>query len=220
MNQHFYDLDNYKGFEEYENRLLDQSVGILTTTGIIPTKSDSNFMQDDLLSSVMKESYNREYIGKRLMNNGGFPRTIMEDFPHADIVDTSRLHHPYYFPQNRGHTHLDKKRKFHDDIRLGFPQQRGMANARERTRTHSVNDGFTSLRSLIPTDPPDRKLSKIETLRLAASYIWHLNSLLKNSDQMAKESEYNQFEDFQYVSCSCDNICTFCVSFLRSLKTS
>lgn len=34
------------------------------------------------------------------------------------------------------------------------------------------------LRTLIPTEPKDRKLSKIETLRLASSYIAHLGTQL------------------------------------------
>ena len=49
-----------------------------------------------------------------------------------------------------------------------------IANMRERDRTQSVNSAFSSLRELIPTEPLDRKLSKIETLRLATSYIHHL----------------------------------------------
>lgn len=44
--------------------------------------------------------------------------------------------------------------------------------------TSSVNKAFSTLRALIPTEPPDRKLSKIETLRLASSYIDHLASQL------------------------------------------
>ena len=52
------------------------------------------------------------------------------------------------------------------------------ANARERDRTHSVNSAFLTLRTLIPTEPADRKLSKIETLRLATSYISHLHTIL------------------------------------------
>ncbi|KAJ3602396.1 hypothetical protein NHX12_030151 [Muraenolepis orangiensis] len=51
---------------------------------------------------------------------------------------------------------------------------RNAANARERDRTQNVNSAFTALRTLIPTEPVDRKLSKIETLRLASSYISHL----------------------------------------------
>ena len=52
-------------------------------------------------------------------------------------------------------------------------------NERERGRTQSVNGAFAHLRGLIPTEPVDRKLSKIETLRLATSYIEHLINQLK-----------------------------------------
>ncbi|CRL02344.1 CLUMA_CG015595, isoform A [Clunio marinus] len=57
-------------------------------------------------------------------------------------------------------------------------KQRNQANARERYRTHSVNSAFNTLRLLIPTEPKNRKLSKIETLRLAKSYISHLSATL------------------------------------------
>ncbi|EPY75071.1 transcription factor 15 [Camelus ferus] len=46
----------------------------------------------------------------------------------------------------------------------------------------SVNTAFTALRTLIPTEPVDRKLSKIETLRLASSYIAHLANVLLLGD--------------------------------------
>ncbi|KAJ0064424.1 hypothetical protein NL108_006444 [Boleophthalmus pectinirostris] len=61
-------------------------------------------------------------------------------------------------------------------------KQRSAANARERGRTQSVNTAFTALRTLIPTEPVDRKLSKIETLRLASSYISHLANVLLRGD--------------------------------------
>lgn len=57
--------------------------------------------------------------------------------------------------------------------------KRGQANRRERVRTENVNVGFEKLRKIIPTDPEDRKLSKIEVLRLATSYINHLYNLTR-----------------------------------------
>ncbi|KAM6132241.1 basic helix-loop-helix transcription factor scleraxis-like [Phoenicopterus ruber ruber] len=57
--------------------------------------------------------------------------------------------------------------------------RRAAANARERDRTHSVNTAFGALRRLIPTRPADRRLSKVETLRLASSYISHLANVLQ-----------------------------------------
>ena len=55
--------------------------------------------------------------------------------------------------------------------------KRGQANRRERVRTENVNAGFDRLRKLIPTEPVNRKLSKIEILRLSTSYIKHLYNL-------------------------------------------
>ncbi|XP_051172011.1 protein twist-like isoform X2 [Leptopilina boulardi] len=54
--------------------------------------------------------------------------------------------------------------------------QRVIANVRERQRTQSLNQAFTDLRKKIPTMPSD-KLSKIQTLRLAARYIEFLSTV-------------------------------------------
>ena len=101
-------------------------------------------------------------------------------------------------------------------------KQRRHANARERTRTHSVNDGFVLLRNLIPTEPVNRKLSKIETLRLATSYIWHLNALLVNSytSDMQSYQETLTSRQLCYSTCTAgtDKVCTFCITFLRALE--
>ena len=95
---------------------------------------------------------------------------------------------------------------------------RKTSTVRERTRTHNVNDGFLTLRNLIPTDPPDRKLSKIETLRLANSYILHLSSLLINT---TLPDTCVPAPDLCYVTCchGTERICTFCVSFLKSINS-
>ena len=53
---------------------------------------------------------------------------------------------------------------------IPFQTQRVLANVRERQRTQSLNEAFTSLRKIIPTLPSD-KLSKIQTLKLATRYI-------------------------------------------------
>ncbi|XP_054843644.1 T-cell acute lymphocytic leukemia protein 2 [Eublepharis macularius] len=51
-------------------------------------------------------------------------------------------------------------------------------NSRERWRQQNVNSAFAKLRKLIPTHPPDKKLSKNETLRLAMRYINFLVKVL------------------------------------------
>ncbi|XP_076127333.1 T-cell acute lymphocytic leukemia protein 2 [Alosa pseudoharengus] len=51
-------------------------------------------------------------------------------------------------------------------------------NTRERWRQHNVNTAFAELRKLIPTHPPEKKLSKNEILRLAMRYINFLVQVL------------------------------------------
>lgn len=111
----------------------------------------------------------------------------------------------------------------------GEIRQRTAANARERDRTNSVNTAFTALRTLIPTEPADRKLSKIETLRLASSYISHLgNVLLLGEGLHDGQPCHAPSPPFFHVSSSPTrgsdqsaqpkHICTFCLSNQRKMN--
>lgn len=110
------------------------------------------------------------------------------------------------------------------------PRQRNAANARERDRTNSVNTAFTALRTLIPTEPADRKLSKIETLRLASSYISHLGNVLLVGDACGDgqpchsggPSASNFYHHHGSPNRDSENaqpkqICTFCLSNQRKV---
>ncbi|XP_011799596.1 PREDICTED: twist-related protein 1 [Colobus angolensis palliatus] len=66
---------------------------------------------------------------------------------------------------------------------LGF---RGAARTlRRRQRTQSLNEAFAALRKIIPTLPSD-KLSKIQTLKLAARYIDFLYQVLQSDELDSK----------------------------------
>lgn len=56
------------------------------------------------------------------------------------------------------------------------------SNSRERWRQQNVNGAFAELRRLIPTYPPDKKLSKNEILRYALKYINFLNRLVADQN--------------------------------------
>ncbi|XP_074597810.1 twist-related protein 2-like [Brevipalpus obovatus] len=62
---------------------------------------------------------------------------------------------------------------------------RVLANVRERQRTKSLNQAFSSLRETIPTMASD-KLSKIQTLKLAARYIQFLHQALEDESCVQK----------------------------------
>ena len=64
--------------------------------------------------------------------------------------------------------------------------QRRAANLRERRRMVNLKEAFRELRECLPTFSYERKLSRIETLRLAIMYIGFLQEILegKNPDEI------------------------------------
>ncbi|XP_032801422.2 transcription factor 21-like [Petromyzon marinus] len=59
-----------------------------------------------------------------------------------------------------------------------YEVQRTAANVRERRRMLSINSAFEELRCHVPTFPYEKRLSKIDTLRLAIAYIALLRDIL------------------------------------------
>eukprot|EP00112_Aurelia_sp_Birch-Aquarium-sp1_P002933 Seg1328.1_Seg1328.2 transcript_id=Seg1328.1_Seg1328.2/GoldUCD/mRNA.D3Y31 product="Pancreas transcription factor 1 subunit alpha" protein_id=Seg1328.1_Seg1328.2/GoldUCD/D3Y31 len=79
-----------------------------------------------------------------------------------------------------GEASLLKSRRKRSDEQ--YVHQRQMANLRERRRMQCINEAFEGLRSHIPTLPYERRLSKVDTLRLAISYINFLADLINSDD--------------------------------------
>ena len=72
-------------------------------------------------------------------------------------------------------------------------QQRKAANMRERRRMKSINDAFEHLRMCIPTTVNnDRRLSKVDTLRLAIRYISHLSDMVKTCNGFGNNSRFSK----------------------------
>merc|ERR1712008_315950 len=64
--------------------------------------------------------------------------------------------------------------------------RRDAANARERKRMNGLNDAFERLREVVPNVNTEQKMSKIETLLVAQTYI---KALAKLMDSVAHEDE-------------------------------
>ncbi|CAL8075908.1 unnamed protein product [Calicophoron daubneyi] len=70
--------------------------------------------------------------------------------------------------------------------------QRSAANARERSRMRVLSGAFVELKGALPWVPKDTKLSKLDTLKLAAGYIAYLRRILdtsSDSDDNPNESD-------------------------------
>lgn len=90
---------------------------------------------------------------------------------------------------NEGIRSKKSNRKGHQVSKLCGVQSEGQAtretnsNNREKWRQQNVNRAFVNLRRLVPTHPPDKRLSKNEILRMAIKYIRLLESILEHSDK-------------------------------------
>jgi hypothetical protein len=80
----------------------------------------------------------------------------------------------------------------------------------------SVNSAFTTLRLLIPTEPKNRKLSKIETLRLAKSYISHLTAALMVGEFNYEENSSSLY--FAFTRIIDDDLLSFLLSLSLHLE--
>lgn len=75
-----------------------------------------------------------------------------------------------------------KKLSFDSDSPV-VRQRRLEANARERSRVHTIGAAFESLRRSIPAYSNGQKLSKLAILRVASSYILALSSILEDQPE-------------------------------------
>ncbi|KAK5648791.1 hypothetical protein RI129_003683 [Pyrocoelia pectoralis] len=78
-------------------------------------------------------------------------------------------------------------------------------NSRERWRQQNVSGAFAELRKLVPTHPPDKKLSKNEILRMAIRYIRLLLNVLEWQQrqdgpiQIKCEDHYRHSSNSQHI---------------------
>ena len=85
---------------------------------------------------------------------------------------------------------MGKRKAYEKVCDEGDKVPRNTANSRERTRMRVLSKAFGRLKLTLPWVPPDTKLSKLDTLRLAMSYINHLQKTLEEDDNnIAEEKE-------------------------------
>lgn len=89
--------------------------------------------------------------------------------------------------------------------RSSMSEQRRAANMRERKRMQSINEAFESLRTQLPTLPYEKKISKVDTLKMAIAYILFLTELLNDDNKSSTNSAaakeikkfIHKFKDFR-----------------------
>ncbi|KAH8279622.1 hypothetical protein KR018_008355, partial [Drosophila ironensis] len=94
------------------------------------------------------------------------------------VLDQQTHPHPHPLPlphQQRNYKNMTRERRIE-------------ANARERTRVHTISAAYETLRRAVPAYASSQKLSKLSVLRVACSYILTL-SRMAGEDYSADQSE-------------------------------
>ncbi|XP_071765796.1 pancreas transcription factor 1 subunit alpha [Centroberyx gerrardi] len=94
---------------------------------------------------------------------------------------------------------LKRRRRMRSDMEM--QQLRQAANVRERRRMQSINDAFEGLRSHIPTLPYEKRLSKVDTLRLAIGYINFLAELVQSDLPIRNSSSEAHTQPKKVIIC-------------------
>ncbi|KAG7199214.1 hypothetical protein KM043_018085 [Ampulex compressa] len=126
-----------------------------TTRGNVSWEVAGNWMSSDTLATSRSK---RVFQEKDAMANGG----------HGVVVNGVGT------PGTGTLSREERRRR-----RRATQKYRTAHATRERVRVEAFNLAFAELRKLLPTLPPDKKLSKIEILRLAICYIAYLNHVLE-----------------------------------------
>lgn len=140
------------------------------------TRSTRHYaMFEKIVSFPLTRSHTLQYSTP---NSDLSPETLDSGFDQDDSIQ------PFDFPAQTGNDQIGRR------LECGITRNGGsgnggrklvrrvFTNTRERWRQQNVNGAFCELRKLVPTHPPDKKLSKNEILRLAIRYIDLLNSVL------------------------------------------
>ncbi|XP_072530708.1 pancreas transcription factor 1 subunit alpha [Salminus brasiliensis] len=116
-------------------------------------------------------SYHMDFYGPHQDLN--FIREMESSGAQADdfSADCSSVEPSFY----RGSSNSGRARR----KRVITTVQRQAANIRERKRMFSLNEAFDELRKKVPTFAYEKRLSRIETLRLAIVYISFMTELLE-----------------------------------------
>ncbi|KAI5616935.1 pancreas transcription factor 1 subunit alpha [Silurus asotus] len=180
-------LDPFAGLDSFSSAYFDDDDFFTERCSRDHTDAD-DFLDDDVdfLASQIQEYYEdyRARDGDYSCDVGRFSSASSSSSSSSSSLSYSV---PGFSPR-RGDGALQLKRRRRARSEQEMQQLRQAANVRERRRMQSINDAFEGLRSHIPTLPYEKRLSKVDTLRLAIGYINFLAELVQSDAPIRNSS--------------------------------
>ncbi|XP_075067328.1 pancreas transcription factor 1 subunit alpha [Mixophyes fleayi] len=189
-------LEQFTGLESFPSPYFNEDDFFTDQSSRDPLDAD-DFLEDDVdfLTGQIQEYYKDSRIlhGEDYCDPGNFSFSSSSSggFPY-DSGDLS--------PGMKGGSSAAKRRRrIRSDTEM--QQLRQAANVRERRRMQSINDAFEGLRSHIPTLPYEKRLSKVDTLRLAIGYINFLSELVQSDLPLRNPNTESSLQPKKVIIC-------------------
>ncbi|XP_037644166.1 pancreas transcription factor 1 subunit alpha [Sebastes umbrosus] len=163
-----------------------------------------DFLDDDVdfLTSHFQDYYTKEGGGRTDGDGDGDGDYDMGDLSFSSSSSTFSYGCADSLSPQMGHHGgplLKRRRRMRSDMEM--QQLRQAANVRERRRMQSINDAFEGLRTHIPTLPYEKRLSKVDTLRLAIGYINFLAELVQSDLPIRNSSSETHAQPKKVIIC-------------------
>lgn len=138
-----------------------------------------------------------------IVTEGAMYSNLLAAQPYWTVDGQSSQNYTYIFDSVPGYnanghgqteTRVDKSGKM-KRRRVQTPYQRKAANVRERRRMCTMNEAFDELRKRLPAFEYEKKLSRIETLKLAMTYISFMKDLSDGMDP--SDASLRQYQNFK-----------------------
>lgn len=160
-----------------------------------------DFLDDDVdfLTSHFQDYYGKDGDGHADYDVGDLSFSSSSSTFSYGCADSTPDLSPHHHHHHGGAALLKRRRRMRSEMEM--QQLRQAANVRERRRMQSINDAFEGLRSHIPTLPYEKRLSKVDTLRLAIGYINFLAELVQSDLPIRNSSSEMHAQPKKVIIC-------------------
>ncbi|KAL6439584.1 hypothetical protein ACFW04_003994 [Cataglyphis niger] len=178
---------------ELRQRLFEPAAPTTTSTSsIIPLPHPR--LQDEPLSLVVRNETPR--VPSHPAVSGTYEKTPSYMMEHLLATSSTRNHQNHQNHRNHQNHQTASSKHHHQggqqrNYKNMTRERRIEANARERTRVHTISAAFDTLRRAIPAYSHNQKLSKLSVLRIACSYIMTLSKILQENDSEVMTTRNN-----------------------------